>query len=82
MGKPISVDLRDRIVVFVDAGHSRREAAAHYSVSVSFVVKLMARYRVTGPVEPARQGRPPGKGKFSPYRDTEAVLVGPRCCFC
>ena len=73
MGKPISVDLRKRIVSFVDAGHSRNEAAAHFSVSVSFVVKLMARYKAGGSVEPARQGRPPGTGKFAPYRD---FLIG------
>lgn len=73
MGKPISVDLRKRIVFFVDAGHSRNEAAAHFSVSVSFVVKLMAHYKACSSVEPARQGRPPGTGKFAPYRD---FLIG------
>lgn len=43
-----SQDLRWRVVAFVDAGHSRRAAAAHFDVSVSFVVKLMAAFRLTG----------------------------------
>ena len=38
MPKPYSLDLRERVVRFVDEGHSRRAAAAHFRVSVSFVV--------------------------------------------
>ncbi|RUU94972.1 IS630 family transposase, partial [Mesorhizobium sp. M1A.F.Ca.IN.020.03.2.1] len=41
MPKPYSLDLRERVVRFVEAGHSRRAAAAHFEVSVSFVVILM-----------------------------------------
>jgi transposase len=67
MGKPLSVDLRERVVAFVGSGHSRRAAARHFHVSASFVMKLMARARVTGTLEPARQGRPPGKGKLTPF---------------
>ncbi len=42
-------------------------AARHFHVSASFVMKLMARARVTGTIEPARQGRPPGRGKLTPF---------------
>lgn len=69
MGKILSIDLRQRVRAFVDAGHSCHQAAAHFDVSVSFVIKLMALVRSTGSVAPARQGRPPGKGKFAPFAD-------------
>ncbi|RWE31084.1 MAG: transposase [Mesorhizobium sp.] len=39
--------MRERVVRFVEAGHSRRAAAAHFGVSVSFVVILMRNYRKT-----------------------------------
>ena len=38
-------------------------------MSPSFSVKLVARHRRTGTLEPQRQGRPPGTGKLAPYRD-------------
>jgi transposase len=38
---PLSNVLRERFVAFVEAGHWRRAAAAHFRVSASFVVNLM-----------------------------------------
>ncbi len=67
MGQSYSVDLRERVVARIDAGHSRREAAARFGVSASFAVKLMARRRATGSVAAARQGRPSGGGKLAPH---------------
>ena len=40
MVKPLSNDLRERVVAFVEAGHSRRAAAAHLRVSQSFDRRL------------------------------------------
>ena len=73
MGKSYSSDLRDRVAGFVEAGHSRREAGRHFGVSASFAVKLEARRRATGSVDPALQGRPPGGGKLAPHM---AFLIG------
>jgi transposase len=56
MARPYSVDLRTRIVRAVEAGLSRRAAAAKFEVSVSFVVKLMQRWRARGTLEPERIG--------------------------
>ena len=72
MGRSYSLDLRDRVVGFVEAGHSRRSAARHFGVSESFAVKLMQRVALLGSGSPVRQGRPPG-GKLAAY---EAFLVG------
>lgn len=56
MPKPLSNDLRERVVAFVEAGHSRRAAAAHFDVSPSFVINLMSLFRRTGNVEPKPRG--------------------------
>jgi transposase len=56
MPRPYSFDLRERVVRFVEAGHSRHAAAAHYGVSVSFVVILMRTYRRTGSLVPKASG--------------------------
>ena len=69
MGRSYSLDLRRRVVCRVDGGRSRRGAAADLQVSPSFSVKLVARHRRMGTLEPRRQGRPPGSGKLAPYRD-------------
>jgi transposase len=56
MTRPYSVDLRERVVRAVEAGASRRATAAKFEVSVSFVVKLMQRWRRLGAVAPERYG--------------------------
>ncbi len=72
MGKAISSDLRERIVRGVEAGHSRRAMAARFEVAPSTAVRIQDRYRATGSVAPARQGRPEGSGKLGPHR--EAII--------
>lgn len=56
MTRPYSVDLRERVVRAVETGASRRATAAKFEVSVSFVVKLMQRWRRLGAVAPERYG--------------------------
>ena len=68
MTKAYSLDLRGRVVRFVDVGHSRRETAARFEVSVSFVVKLVAAWRTTG----SYVAKPEGgwrHSKLDPHRD-------------
>ena len=59
--KAYSLDLRRRVAGFVASGHSCRAAAAHFDVSVSFVVKLVAGFRATGSYAP----RPEGGWRYS-----------------
>jgi len=56
MARPYSVDLRERVVRAVEKGASRRATAAKFEVSVSFVVKLLQRWRRCGTVQPERIG--------------------------
>ena len=48
MPRAYSLDLRERIARFVNGGRSCHAAAAHFGVSVSFAVRLMATYRTSG----------------------------------
>lgn len=49
--RPLSIDLRVRIVAAVKAGeHSLRELARVFSVNLSTIVRLLQRYRKTGSV--------------------------------
>lgn len=67
MPKPYSLDLRERVVRFVEDGHSRRAAAAHFKVSVSFAVNLMKAVRTRGSFAPKPLG---GRrhAKLEPHR--------------
>src|SRR5690606_5748658 len=56
MPKAYFLDLRECVARFVDAGHSRRAAAAHFGVSVSFVVRLMNGWRRLGRLDPRPAG--------------------------
>jgi transposase len=56
MPKPYSLDLRERVVSYVEAGHSRRAAAGHFRVSPSFVINLMTAFRERGAIAPKALG--------------------------
>ena len=56
MTRPLSNDLRERVVAAVLGGESCRSAAARFGVAVSSVVKWSQRYRATGSVAPGRMG--------------------------
>lgn len=79
MGKAYSPDLRDQIVNHIASGQSRRSASRHFGVRPSYAVKLAQRVAATGSAEPARQGRPPGDGKFAPHMATLHWCQNHRC---
>jgi transposase len=56
MSRPLSNDLRERIVAAVLSGESCRSVALRFRVAVSSVVKLSQRYRATGSVKPGKMG--------------------------
>jgi len=69
MGRPHSLDLRERVYGDVASGRSRRAASRRFGVSASTGVRLAKRMATTGSLAPARQGRPPGAGKLAPYAE-------------
>jgi transposase len=69
MGKPYSMDLRERIVACVEVGHSCRAAARLFGVSASTAVRLAGQQRLRGHVAPKPQGRAPGTaGKLAAHQ--------------
>ena len=56
MARPLSRDLRQRIVEAVEAGASRNAVAKRFDVSASTVIKLMQRFEATGSIEPGQMG--------------------------
>lgn len=56
MVRPLSNDLRKRVVAAVSKGGSSRAVASRFGVAVSSVVKWSQRYRATGSVKPGRMG--------------------------
>jgi transposase len=57
MGKPYSIDLRERVAASVlEGGLSRNMAAAQFGVAVSTVVTWVKRYQETGSIEPGQMG--------------------------
>ena len=72
MPKPLSQDLRDRLIGAVEAGMSARAAAKVFGVSASCGVKWVQRWRRTGTVTSKRMG---GQ-KRSPLDDHADFLLG------
>ena len=56
MTKPLSIDLRERVIAAVEGGLSRRAAAARFGVAASSAIKWVDQWRRTGDVRPQRQG--------------------------
>ena len=56
MTKPLSSDLRERLVAAVEDGMSCREAAEQFGVAPSSAVKIVGCWRKTGSFKPRPQG--------------------------
>ena len=75
MVRPLSIDLRERVIAAVLAGESRRSVALRFGVAVSSVVKWSQRHRATGSVAPSKMG---GHRKriLEPHRAFIAERIG------
>ena len=63
MTKPLSLDLRERLISAVDGGMTRRAAAERFGVAASTAIKWVDRWRRTGDIRPQPQG-----GDYRSYR--------------
>lgn len=75
MGKPHPIELRERVVLYVDEGHSHQETARVFKVSVSFVNNMIKLRRETGSLAARKQGNP-SKGKLWPYNNWVRERLG------
>jgi putative transposase len=70
MGRPYSLDLRERVVrAVVKGGLSRHQAAAQFGVAISTAINWVRRFRETGSVEPDQVGGYRPKKISGPHRD-------------
>jgi len=56
MTRPLSNDLRERVIAAVAGGESCRTVASRFGVAASSVVKWSQRLRATGSVAPGKMG--------------------------
>ena len=65
MGKPLPMELRQRVVAFVEEGHTHRAAAARFRVSIKFVNDMVLLKAATGGLAAKPQGNGGGHGKLA-----------------
>jgi transposase len=70
MTRPLSNDLRQRVVAAALGGESCRAVASRFGVAVSSVVKWSQRYRTTGTVGPGKMG-----GHRKPVLDPHRAFI-------
>ena len=70
MTRPLSNDLRERVVAAAAAGESCRSVADRFGVAVSSVVKWSQRQRATGSVAPCKMG-----GSRKPILDPHRAFI-------
>jgi transposase len=78
MAKPLSTDLRDRLIDAVTAGASGHAAAARFRVVPSTVSKLMKRFREAGTSEPRPQGGDRRSGAIEVHANEIVALIEAR----
>jgi transposase len=69
MAKPLSEDLRSRLVAAVEGGMSRRAAAARFGVAASSAVRWVRAWRTTGRTRARPQGGDKRSHRIEAYRD-------------
>ena len=60
MGKPYSMDLRERVVAAIEGGLSTRQAAERFAIGIATAGTWARLKRSSGDVRPAKQGKPKG----------------------
>jgi transposase len=71
MTRPLSIDLRERLISAVEGGLSRRSAAERFGVAVSTAIKWVDQWRRTGDIRP----RPQGGDKRSHPIEAQAAAI-------
>jgi len=75
MTKPLSLDLRDRLIRAVQEGMSCRSAAARFSVAASTAIKLVQNWRKMGTSAPHPQGGDRRSGPIEAHAEEILGLV-------
>lgn len=78
MTKPLSIDLRERLISAVETGSSCRDAAERFGVAPSTAVKWMQRWRTSGSVAPRPQGGDRRSDRIEAYAGEVLALIEER----
>ena len=76
---PLPVKRHQRVVDFVEEGHTHRSAAAQFLVSIKFVNDMVLSKRRTGSLEAKPQGNGGGLGKLAGVVDWIARRIKQKC---
>ena len=69
MGKPYSMDLRERVVAAIAGGKSRHRAAKQFGIGISTAINWAKRLDETGSVAPGKMGGHKPKAISGEHRD-------------
>ncbi|ATR19588.1 hypothetical protein CTJ15_04330 (plasmid) [Roseomonas sp. FDAARGOS_362] len=75
MSRALSSDLRSRVIAAVEAGSSRRAAAARFGVSVSSAIRWVQDWRESGRDKAQRQGGDRRSQRAEAYKDIVLAAV-------
>ncbi len=75
MTKPLSIDLRERLVSAVEGGMSRRCAAERFGVAASTAIKWVDQWRQTGSIRPQPQGGDKRSHRIEAHAEEILALV-------
>ena len=75
MSRALSCDLRSRVIAAVEAGSSRRAAAARFGVSVSSAIRWVQDWRESGRDKAQRQGGDRRSQRAEAYKDIVLAAV-------
>lgn len=75
MSKPLSIDLRKRLVDAVDGGMTRCAAADRFGVAHSTAIRWVHQWRQTGSVQPQPQGGDQRSQRIEAHADEILALV-------
>ncbi len=78
MTRPLSIDLRERVIDAVDGGMSRRAAAERFGVSISAAIKWVQRWRETGNRRSHAQGGDYRSHRIEAHAEEIFTLVNDR----
>jgi len=75
MTKPLSIDLRERLIKAVEGGMSRRCAAERFGIAASTAIKWVDQWRRTGDVRPRPQGGDKRSHRIEAHAEEILALV-------
>jgi transposase len=75
MAKPLSEDLRSRLITAVEGGMSRRAAAERFGVAAASAVRWVQAWRATGVTRARPQGGDKRSHRIEAYRDVILAAV-------